>query len=209
MRGRQIARLAKFCLTTCKFAVREACATLRAELYRTTYDRWETRDVSTSYASALVAKRAEVLSEIEQLRQRAAELSSQLNLKENQLRNLDDLLALEDGRMRDSEQWEATLVREKRSASFTDQAAETLESAGKPIHYRQLVSLLAERQVYVPGKDPGANLIAHLTRDSRFARVGRGMYGLASWPSVRTAGKKARGKRAARKRTASKAVRDA
>jgi hypothetical protein len=48
--------------------------------------------------------------------------------------------------------------------------------------------LLAERDVYVPGKDPAANLIAHLLRDARFGRAaGRGMYGLAGWPIVRAA----------------------
>jgi hypothetical protein len=153
----------------------------------------------------LVSKRTEVLSEIDDLRRQAAEISGKLAIKESQLRNLDDLLAFEDGRVREASEFEMTPARERRSASFTDQTADILEQAAKPIHYRELVSLLADRQVHVPGKDPGANLIAHLTRDARFVRVGRGMYGLADWPSVRTAGKrKPRKKRVTRKRKGSR-----
>lgn len=155
--------------------------------------------MSSSYISALSAKRAEVLSAIERLRQDAAQLSAQLGLKENQLRNLDDLLAVENGRLPDSPQRDST-PKEKRSASFTDQAAEILDQQGKPVHYRQLVTLLAERNIYIPGKDPGANLIAHITRDARFARVGRGMYGLAGWPSVRSATRKPKRKSSTGKR---------
>ncbi len=163
--------------------------------------------MSTEYVSTLEKKRAEVLSQIEDLRREAADITGRLSLKESQLRNLDDLLALEDGRVRKSTEFEIGPVKEKRSASFTDQAAEVLEEVGKPIHYRELVALLAERKVYVPGKDPGANLIAHLTRDSRFARVGRGMYGLEGWPSVRAAAsKRPRKKRPSRKRATGRVV---
>jgi hypothetical protein len=155
--------------------------------------------MSSSYVSALSAKRTEVLSAIERLREDAAQLAAQISLKENQLRNLDDLLAVENGRVPDSSQRDSA-PKERRSTSFTDQAAEMLDQQGKPIHYRQLVSLLAERNIYVPGKDPGANLIAHISRDARFARVGRGMYGLAGWPSVRSTTRKPKRKSSTGKR---------
>jgi hypothetical protein len=151
--------------------------------------------MGNSYRLALEEKRGEVLSELESLRREAAQLASQIALKENQLRNLNDLLALEDGQRAQATQAPNAVSMDVRSVGITDHAAEVLAAVGKPVHYRQLLTLLAERQVYVPGKDPGANLLAHVSRDARFARVGRGMYGLADWPSVRSATKTRRRRR--------------
>ena len=152
--------------------------------------------MTTSYRLVLEEKRAEVMSGLEELRKEAARLASQIALKENQLRNLNDLVALEDmPTALEATRLAEALPTDGRPSSITDHAAEVLEALSKPVHYRQLLSLLAERQVYVPGKDAGANLLAHVSRDPRFARVGRGMYGLSNWPSVKSAAKARRKRR--------------
>lgn len=47
----------------------------------------------------------------------------------------------------------------------------------KGLHYRELERILREEENYeVPGEDPAANLLTHLTRDGRFERIGRGIY---------------------------------
>lgn len=62
---------------------------------------------------------------------------------------------------------------------FLDIAAEILREGG-PLYYEMLLDQLRQRGITVPGRNPGANLIAHMTRDERFKRVGRGTYAAAS-----------------------------
>lgn len=141
-----------------------------------------------TYVEVLRQKRSEVLADIEGLRAEASEIATRLAAKEGQLRNLEDLLSLEaDGPDKpttaDPGQPRTASLKSQR---FTDAAVSVLAEAGAPIHYQDLARKLTDRGVYVPGKDPGANLIAHMLRDERFVRaVGRGMYGLAEWPGVK------------------------
>ncbi len=58
---------------------------------------------------------------------------------------------------------------------------EELTAAGRPLHISDLMRLLNQRQVRIPGAGTQANLIIHLRRDERLVRPSRGMYGLASW----------------------------
>ncbi|MHA1796700.1 MAG: winged helix-turn-helix domain-containing protein [Promethearchaeota archaeon] len=51
----------------------------------------------------------------------------------------------------------------------------------KGVYYRELADKIQTNGFYIPGKDPSANLLAHLNRDNRFVRVGRGIYGLREW----------------------------
>lgn len=85
--------------------------------------------------------------------------------------------------------------------SVSDMAYEVLsrQTDPTPIHYRDLAeSIMAEGKL-IPGQDPAANLISHLTRDERFMRVGRGMYALTQWglepakPRSRRRGRRKRG----------------
>jgi hypothetical protein len=55
-----------------------------------------------------------------------------------------------------------------------------LEHARKPLHISELMHLLEERHVPLPGAGKQANVIALLTRDERIVRPSRGMYALAS-----------------------------
>ncbi|MQF67718.1 hypothetical protein FIM07_04685 [SAR202 cluster bacterium AD-802-F09_MRT_200m] len=52
---------------------------------------------------------------------------------------------------------------------------------GKPMHYRDLVAALESRKIYIPGRDRGLNLVAHIHKDPNFVRPKRGMYGLSEW----------------------------
>jgi hypothetical protein len=158
---------------------------------------------ATEYEMALKTKRTEILASIETARQQASEIAALISLKEAQLKNIDDLLLLESGSA-PSQRATPPSAPDRKGSSFVDQAAEVLRELGRPAHYRQLVELLADRKVYVPGKDPGANLISHITRDDRFVRTGRGLYGLAEWPSVSAARPKSKRKRNTRKRKTTK-----
>jgi hypothetical protein len=56
-----------------------------------------------------------------------------------------------------------------------------LAGAGRPIHISELMRLLRDAQVQIPGAGTQANLITHLRRDPRLVRPSRGMYGLSAW----------------------------
>jgi len=58
---------------------------------------------------------------------------------------------------------------------------EELALAGRPVHISDLMRLLRERRVPIPGSGTQANLITYLRRDDRLVRPSRGMYGLAAW----------------------------
>lgn len=58
---------------------------------------------------------------------------------------------------------------------------EELVAAGRPLHISELMRLLGEKKVAIPGAGTQANLITHLRRDRRFVRPSRGMYALADW----------------------------
>jgi len=56
-----------------------------------------------------------------------------------------------------------------------------LAAAARPLHISELMRILFERKVKIPGAGVQANLIAHLRRDPRVVRPSRGMYGLSDW----------------------------
>jgi hypothetical protein len=56
-----------------------------------------------------------------------------------------------------------------------------LAAAGRPLHISDLMRILREAQVKIPGAGTQANLITHLRRDPRLVRPSRGMYGLSAW----------------------------
>jgi hypothetical protein len=56
-----------------------------------------------------------------------------------------------------------------------------LERAAKPLHISELMRLLEEAGVEVPGAGTQANLIAHLRRHPQVVRPSRGMYALKGW----------------------------
>lgn len=130
-----------------------------------------------------------MLADIDRLRVEASEIASRVAAKEGQLRNLEDLLAIETGATANSGSAPETPARTttNKSQRFTDAAVDALTERGAPIHYQELARILSDRDVYIPGKDPAANLIAHMLRDTRFGRgSARGMYGLAGWTGVQT-----------------------
>ena len=56
-----------------------------------------------------------------------------------------------------------------------------LAVAGRPLHISDLMRILRDGHVQIPGAGTQANLITHLRRDPRLVRPSRGMYGLLAW----------------------------
>jgi hypothetical protein len=141
-----------------------------------------------TFIEVLQDKRRQVVADIERLRTESVSIAAALGTKESQLRNIDDLLAIEHTGAGSTPTPTKGPVVPARSSRFVDAAYELLERDHEPMHYRALAQVLGDGGVYVPGQDPAANLLAHMSRDPRFGRAGRrGMYGLAEWPEVKAA----------------------
>lgn len=147
------------------------------------YDRPYPKPVGNEFARMLDQKRSNLLRELEKLRSEQAETTQAIQVRESQLKYITELLALEDGRSSDN----VTEVAIPKGAPFLAAAVELLGKVGKPMHYRQLAETLSRQDVYVPGRDPAANLLAHMSRDARFRRFDRGTYGLQHWRAGRSA----------------------
>jgi len=118
------------------------------------------------------------------------EIDQRISEREQHLKLLVELLAKEGGPDIDADS-----VRGGHSPSFLDAAYKVLAGESAGLHYKALTQRLADEGIYIPGKDPAANLLSRLCNDERFVRVGRGLYSVArgvgaSYPARRKTRKK-------------------
>jgi hypothetical protein len=73
-----------------------------------------------------------------------------------------------------------TPQQEGTAAEMLNVVIEELEAAGRPLHISELMRLVRDRNVTIPGSGTQANLISYLRRDPRVVRPTRGMYALAA-----------------------------
>jgi len=131
--------------------------------------------MDAALAQSMAVWKRELEIELDGLRQGLIEAQKEIALKEGQLEHIIELLR--------SEGMDEGLngMGKTEAASLSDHAYEVLKDKGTPFYYRDLVEYLQSNGVIVPGKDPAANLIAHISRDNRFVRIARGTYALQEW----------------------------
>lgn len=150
-------------------------------------DQWEI-EMEQIDVAALQSYRDAVRQRIRELEEQIRPLSQELSRAGEELRAIETLLSLRDS------SYPARLVRASAAraqpsaaeagvsvASVADAAYEALAAAGMPMHYRDLYATMLKRGASVRGKDPAANVIAHINVDPRFTRVSRGTYALEEW----------------------------
>jgi len=72
---------------------------------------------------------------------------------------------------------------------ISETAYSILVERGEPMHYVPLTREVLVRGISIGGKNPPNTLLAHLSRDDRFYRPGRGTYALREWdPKARSVG---------------------
>jgi len=69
----------------------------------------------------------------------------------------------------------------RQSVAAVEAVVQELARTARPVHISELMRILLERKVEIPGAGAQANLIAYLRRDPRVVRPSRGMYGLSDW----------------------------
>jgi hypothetical protein len=131
----------------------------------------------SEYVDALQRRLEDLKQAIGSEKLRVRELLEAIHSKEEQMGHIVELLAVEGVRVGG----EGSGAREQTSVSEMAYGVLASQREPKPIHYRDLVDLIMAEGKLIPGRDPGANLISHMSRDERFVRTGRGMYALAKW----------------------------
>jgi len=132
---------------------------------------------SELYINSLRAKIEILQQETIEDKKRVQELLKAISFREEQIEYIRKLLEAE-GVAINGYELNSTLI-----LSVSDMAYEVLsnQEEHKPIHYRDLADMIMAEGKLIPGKDPAANLIAHLSRDDRFNRTAPGTYALTEW----------------------------
>lgn len=89
---------------------------------------------------------------------------------------------------------------------FIEVAHDLLLESG-PRHYTELANVLRTQGVLIPGTKPEANLLAHMSRDPRFAKVGRGTYAVLTGKAEQKSSERTKVGRASTSKTSNKAHR--
>ena len=156
-------------------------------------------EIRSAYIDALQRRLEELNGAIGSEQVKARQLLEAIASKEEQVTHITQLLAAEGVRVGDASSGEG------RKKSVPEMAYEILADRPeqKAIHYRDLADLIMAEGEFIPGRNPAANLISHLSRDERFVRTGRGTYGLASW-GLKPANKRTRRRRRRTKKSRGK-----
>jgi len=125
------------------------------------------------YVDALNSRLGELLTSLEEDQKQAKILNERIDQKQQQIQYVQKLLTLEG----------VNVGNTNTNSTIADAAYNFLKrrSKAKPFYYKDLAKLILQEGKTIPGKDPAANLIAHLGRDERFTRTGRGLYALKEW----------------------------
>lgn len=133
--------------------------------------------MSETFENVLLDKLNELKIEISSLQERIQELFKEIGVKQEQAQHIIFLLAAE-GYNLENEDLVAlgTIQIADIAFEFLDKTIEK-----NPLHYKEIANSLFEKGIFIPGKDPYANLLSHISRDHRFVRVAPGTYGLEKW----------------------------
>lgn len=112
--------------------------------------------------------------------QQRIEVAAQLAKIDAELEGLQVSIDLVVERLEETGDVEATQAKVIRNA-----IVQILVSHRSPLHYTDIFERLQIAGIEVKGKDPLRNVSAHLSNDQRFTSIGKGYWGLASWPAER------------------------
>ena len=131
-------------------------------------------------AKQLIAWKRSLLEKCERLRTNLQEFKEELGKTTQQIELVDRLLGLASP----GQDCTAAKLGLRAPDSVVEALIEVLGSEGTPLHISALVKEFHSRGWRIPGRGLESNLIAYLSRDSRFERVAKGTYGLASCAST-------------------------
>ena len=133
--------------------------------------------MDSEYISVLKTKLTSLNVEKNEKHNEIKQLLSEIEVIQNSVNNIVELLNAE-GISIENINLEG-LVQE----SIADSAYYFLKQKNEktPIHYQDIYTGILSLGKFVPGKNPAANLLTHISRDKRFVRPTSGTYGLSEW----------------------------
>jgi hypothetical protein len=138
----------------------------------------------------LKARLKQLQAEAERDSRKLQELTASLATRKRAIQAIEEVIRIEGG-----EEPEAGTITafprmpEPGTSAIAEGVFESLSEKGTPTHYFELTDAVMRKGVRIGGKNPHNTLLAHLSRDSRFYRPGRGTYALKEWnPNARSVG---------------------
>lgn len=143
-----------------------------------------------SFVEELLSRHRQLNSEIGKDATKAQDLIAGVAKKKRAIEALEELIRIEGGQVPEEPQSVVAFPSSTRvSTPITDAAYGILGERRAPMHYHQLAREVQALDVPLGGRNPANTLLAHLSRDSRFYRPGRGIYALREWdPKARSVG---------------------
>jgi len=126
------------------------------------------------YLETLKWRLSQLKEEIVEHQNKIQEIFRQVEIEQEQIKSITQLLATE-GMLIDDPDLAAMT-----DAPIADLAFKFLQNDPdhKPAHYSKITKNIMAQGILIPGKNPAANLLTHISRDDRFVRTSSGTYGL-------------------------------
>ncbi len=126
------------------------------------------------YITSLQWRLENIKNEISELQKNIQDMFDEVRLRQEQAQHIVMLLKAEGSDVADPDLASLTNV------AVAEIAYEYLSSSDNklPMHYSDLSQAIMSKGVLIPGKNPSANLLSHISRDDRFVRTAPGTYGL-------------------------------
>ncbi len=133
--------------------------------------------MDSEYVSILQKKLAGLKDEKNRKSDEIKRLLSEIDVLQNSAENIVELLRVE-GVDVDRDDLKGLIQQ-----PISDLAHDYLKSINskKPMHYTDIFNGVLSSGKSIPGKNPAANLLTHMSRDERFVRISSGTYGLKEW----------------------------
>lgn len=142
------------------------------------------------FLDELLSRHRQLNGEVEKETSKAQEIMTGVATKKRAIHALEELIRIEGGQLpQDASPVLAFPSPPRIGTPISETAYAVLDERGEPMHYHPLTREVQMRGVAIGGKNPSNTLLAHLSRDDRFYRPGRGTYGLREWdPKARSVG---------------------
>jgi hypothetical protein len=142
-----------------------------------------------SFVEELVSKHRSLTAEMDRDSRKAQELMAGVARKKRAVDAIEELIRLEGADLPKPAGIVEFPVAKTAGTPLSETAYEILTARGEAMHYIPLAQEVQLRGIAIGGKNPANTLLAHLSRDSRFFRPGRGTYALREWdPKARSVG---------------------
>jgi hypothetical protein len=144
----------------------------------------------TALLAELMTRLKQLQNEVDRDGRKLHELTVTLANRKRAIQAIEELIRLEGGEDAEDSKVTAFPVKpEPGTSQIADGVYAVLQERGVPVHYSELTKEVLLRGVEIGGKNPANTLLAHLSRDDRFYRPGRGTYALKEWsPNAKSVG---------------------